>query len=128
MEVIIGVLIGGVIGYVAAITTLVVEHRRWRKEFKLQYLITERIRREEQCDRINKLLEEGLNTGVFTFEFMTTILKRLPLKLRNLIFEAMKEKQSDDSDEGTKKLRQKVSLVLGNYLGVIDKQIEELTQ
>jgi len=57
MEALIGVVIGGVIGYGAAITTLLVEHRRWKKEFKLQYLITERLRREQQCDKIKELLD-----------------------------------------------------------------------
>lgn len=132
MEVIIGVIIGAVIGYVAAITTLVVEHRRWRKEFKLHYLITERKRREEQCDRIRELLKQVLHdeakglSDEMGFEFGSFIGSRLPLKVVNLIQKALKE--PDRSDEGGQKLYQEVSLILGTYLGEIDKQIEELAQ
>ncbi len=127
MEALIGVVIGGVIGYGAAITTLLVEHRRWKKEFKLQYLITERIRREEHCDKINELLKEVISEGSFNFEFIIKILIRLPDELTNLITKAWRESDLSD-DKGKQKLYRSVSLVLGTYLSKIDKQIEELTQ
>ncbi len=127
MEALIGVLIGGVIGYVAAITTLLVEHRRWKKEFKLQYLITERIRREDQCDRIRELLDKGLNEDLYPVELGTKMFIRLPEKVKSLLLTAWKD--TDHSDhEGKRKLYQKVSLILGAYLNKIDRQIEELTQ
>lgn len=126
MEVIIGVIIGGVIGYVAAITTLVVEHRRWRKEFKLQYLITERIRREKQCDRIEELLAKGLCEDSYPMELFVNIWMRLPQYIRNPIDEAW-DGIDDSQLEGKRKLYQEVSAILGAYLYEIDKQIEELT-
>jgi len=130
MEGLIGVLIGAVIGYVAAITTLLVEHRRWRKEFKLQYLLTERIRREEQCDKIKELFHKGLNDEVNPevnpYELGVLVGARLPLKVVNLIQEALKE--SDHSDEGAQNLNEEVFAILETYLSEIDKQIEELTQ
>jgi len=129
MEALIGVLIGAVIGYVAAITTLIVEHRRWRKEFKLQYLITERKRREEQCDKISELLHgliDEVNPEVDPFEFGIFVGSRLPLEVVDLIQEALKE--PDRSDKGMHKLNREVSAILGIYLSKIDKQIEELTK
>lgn len=127
MEALIGVLIGGVIGYVAAITTLVVEHRRWKKEFKLQYLITERIRREKQCDRIRELLVKGLNENLYPTELATTMWIRLPQKVKSLIEKVWKDIEHNQF-EGKQKLYREVSFILGTYLGEIDKQIEELTQ
>lgn len=126
MEALIGVLIGGVIGYVAAITTLVVEHRRWRKEFKLQYLITERIRREKQCDRIRELLTKALNENLNPAELATTLWIRLPQKVNSLIVKAWKNKHNQLEEK--QKLNQEVSTILANYLVEIDKQIEELTK
>ncbi len=127
MEVIIGVLIGGVIGYVAAITTLLVEHRRWRKEFKLQYLITERIRREKQCDKIRELLTNALNENLEPAELATTMWIRLPQKVKSLIEKAWEDIEHNQF-EGKQKLNQEVSIILANYLVEIDTQIEELTQ
>ena len=127
MEVIIGVLIGAVIGYVAAITTLIVEHRRWRKEFKLQYLITERIRREKQCDRIRELLVKGINEKIYPTELATTLWVRIPQKVKSLIEKVWKDIEHNQF-EGKEKLHKEVSAILGTYLGEIDKQIEELTQ
>ncbi len=127
METLIGVVIGCVIGNVVAITILVVEHCRWRKEFKLQYLITERIRREEQYDKIRELLDKGLKEDLFPFEFIMKMLIRLPDEVTNLIKKAWKESDLSD-DKGKQKLYRRVSLILGNYLSKIDKQIEKLTQ
>jgi len=126
MEVIIGVLIGAGIGYIAAITTLVVEHRRWKKEFKLQYLITERIRREKQCDRIRELLTKALNENLNPAELATTLWIRLPQKVNSLIVKAWKNKHNQLEEK--QKLNQEVSTILANYLVEIDKQIEELTK
>ncbi len=124
----IGVILVSIIGYAAVITTLVVEHRRWKKEFKLQYLITERSRREGQCDRIKELFDESVNNTdkEAAYELGTFIGSRLPIKVAKLIGDALKER--DCSDEGLQKLPQKVSFILSIYLSEIDKQIEELTQ
>ena len=124
MEALIGVLIGAVIGYVAAITTLVVEHRRWRKEFKLQYLITERIRREGQCDRIKELMYKSPNEDLFSFdELSTTICQRLPLKTLNLINKAMND-MNFSQPEAKQEVIQAISKILGAYLQGLDEQIE----
>jgi hypothetical protein len=127
MEALIGVLIGAVIGYVAAITTLLVEHRRWRKEFKLQYLITERKRREEQCDKIRELLEKGLSESSYPFELGINMFLRLPEDVGYFINRAWKDIDRRQP-EGKQELYQKVTLILGAYLAKIDKQIEELTK
>ena len=127
MDTLIGVIIGGVIGYVAAITTLVVEHRRWRKEFKLQYLITERRRREEQCNRIKDLLEKGLSEDSYSIELGIDMWVRLPQNTSQLIEELWK-KIDHSQPEGKRKLYQKIALVLGNYIAEIDKQIEKMAR
>ncbi|MBA7688951.1 hypothetical protein ES703_97441 [subsurface metagenome] len=126
MEALIGVLIGGVIGYVAAITTLVVEHRRWRKEFKLQYLITERKRREEQCDRIQELFEKSISEGPYYTEIAPMCI-RLPEKTKDLIIKAWLDTDRSQVKE-KQKLYEEVLIILGTYLSKIDEQIEELTQ
>lgn len=127
MEALIGVVIGCVIGNVVAITILVVEHRRWKKEFKLQYLITERKRREEQFDRIRKLLVDGLIDDTFPCEFAISIGSRLPIKIAKLIYKTMKDGDLSHL-EGKQEILQEISLILGAYLREIDKQIEELSQ
>lgn len=127
MDTLIGVIVGGVIGYVAAITTLVVEHRRWRKEFKLQYLITERRRREEQCNRIKNLLVKGLDEDSCSIELAIDMWLRLPQKTSQLIEELWK-KIDHSQPEGKRELYQKAALVLGNYLAEIDEQIEKMAR
>lgn len=124
---VIGVIIASLIGYGAVMTTLFIEHRRWIKQFKLQYLIMERKRREEQCDKIRELLVEGLREDMYSDELAIEMFIRLPLKIKILIQDAWKETDHSD-DEAKRKLYQKVSLFLGTYLSKIDKQIEELTQ
>jgi len=137
MTALIGVLIGGVIGYVAAVTTLLVEHhhwkttlsvehRRWRKEFNLQHLKAERIRQEEQCDRIRELLDEAIDEDSYSAVLIGRWI-RLPQKIRTLLDRAINDIDCSQP-EGKDKLRHEISLILGVYLGEIDKQIEELTQ
>ena len=43
-EVLIGVIIGGLIASIAPITTLIIDHKRWKKEAQLEYLKSERKR------------------------------------------------------------------------------------
>ncbi len=127
MEALIGVIIGGVIGYGAAITTLVVEHRRWKREFKLQYLITERTRREEQCDRIRELMDKAIDENSYSAVLLGMWI-RLPRKIRTLLDRAI-HNRDHSQPEGKQKLRHEISLILGfHLLSKIDKQIEELTQ
>ena len=41
-ETLIGVIIGGIIASIAPVFTLAVDHRRWRRESRLTYLMSER--------------------------------------------------------------------------------------
>lgn len=123
----IGVILVSIIGYAAVITTLVVEHRRWKKEFKLQYLITERVRREKQCDKIRELLKQGLHDDLYHFDLALNMWGRLPKNVKSPIIKAWDGIDLSD-DKVKRKLYLEVSVILGKYLVSIDKQIEELTQ
>jgi len=53
---------------------------------------------------------------------------RLPEKVGSHIRKVWKERALITNDEEEQELYRKVSIILGTYLGEIDKQIEELTQ
>lgn len=124
MEALIGVLIGAVIGYVAAITTLVVEHRRWMKDKKLEYLRAERRHKEEQYLHILS----NLNTFVDEDCHDKTTVSRTCLVLSDEIAEQI--------DSNLEKLFNKeidrhevfgqIAFYMRKSLDEIDKEIKEL--
>ncbi len=84
-EILIGVIIGGLIASISPVFTLVIDHRRWKRESKLTYLMSERKNLEtlysKNLRRFSKAIAENSFSSDMISEFLLIDAKG---SLRNL--------------------------------------------
>jgi len=128
-ETLLAVIIGGVLGGGFSMVVLIVEHHRWKKEFKIQYLQAERRRREEQCEKIRNHFSEGLATGKWSAQLVSEWILRLPKEVGSRICKTCQGINFDQtSTEEKKNLYVEVVCILGEFMAEIDKEIEKLSR
>jgi len=120
------VIIGGVLGGGFSLVVLIVEHHRWKKEFKIQYLQAELTRREKQCEKIRNYFREGIDRDSWAPELLPACWIRLPKKVSERITEVW-QRIDHSQKQGQLDLFQKVLIILGEYMSEIDEQIEKLS-
>jgi hypothetical protein len=99
-EALIGVLIGGLIGWVAPLLTLRYGERRWRFETKLGHLKAERLRFEEHYETALKLFADGAATGSYSSSMIADFLVLFPAELTEIF-----EKHMHNEDKSEQRIR-----------------------
>lgn len=97
-----GVLIGGLIGWVAPLLTLRYGERRWRFETKLAHLKAERERFEKLYDEALKLFGEGAAINSYSTPMIADFLVLFPKEIGDIFEKHMGHKEkTDESIRGT---------------------------
>ncbi len=127
------VIIGGIIaaigGAVATIPTLVINERRWKKEKKLEYLKTERLRRKEQYKYLASKLPEAIDKNLSDDEIVAELFIDIPKKIRNKILscvEKIPKNRQESKKVDTIDLIDQMTESMEESLDEIDKQINKL--
>lgn len=118
-----GVVIGGTIGLIGSLIVGLGQHRRWQKEFAMQYLLTERDRREELRDRIARGFIDLANSDTVKHSFFREFATRLPNKLTQFLGRTYAALPFMSHDEKRKAISS-VCIVLELYVGLTDKDIK----
>lgn len=95
-----GVLIGGVIGWIAPLLTLRYGERRWRFETKLAHLRAERARFEKLYEEALKLFGEGAVKNGYSIPMIADFMVLFPKELSEIF-----EKYMGDKDKTEEKIR-----------------------
>jgi gas vesicle protein len=77
-EILIGVIIGGLIASIAPIITLFIDHRRWRNESKLAYLLSERKNLETIYGKNLKRFSKAIAENSFSSDMISDFLISMP--------------------------------------------------
>ena len=88
-EILIGVIIGGLIASIFPVVTLIVDHRHWVRESKLEHLRSERKRLENKYSKNLKMFSKAIGENSYSsdmiMEFILTMPKEVSCQLILLI-------------------------------------------
>ena len=123
-ETLIGVIIGGLIASIAPVFTLFIDHRRWRRESKLTYLISERKNLETLYGKNLKRFSKSIAENSFSSDMISDFLLSMPKDV-SATFKAFMA----DPNKTEKKCRQfymNLAVAMRKSLSEIDSKIESL--
>ena len=95
-DVLIGVVVGGLIAWVAPLLTLRYTERRWRFDTKMNYLKSERARFEKLYENNLKRFATGIIENSYSSEMSAEIFALMPKEIGELYKGWMSEKDKDD--------------------------------
>jgi hypothetical protein len=124
METIIGVIIGGFIGCVIPFTTLFLEHQRWKKIAKLEYLKSERSRLEKLFDEALVSFEKGMKKGSYSSDTSSDIFIFMPKEINLLYLAYMATKPKTLIIK--KRAYLDLAMAMKKVLASLDKEIRDL--
>ena len=123
-EILIGVIIGGLIASISPVFTLVIDHRRWKRESKLTYLMSERKNLEtlysKNLRRFSKAIAENSFSSDMISEFLLTMPKEVSATFK--AFMADPEK----TEKKCKQFYMNLALAMRKSLAEIDNKIETI--
>jgi len=117
-----GVIIGGVIGSIASFIGAYFSHQRWRKEKLLEYLKSERERKERVCTESLDRFWEGIKTETVHVSFAAAIFVSLPAYVGKVLDDYIDA--GDKSDEAKRKVYIEMAVALQRVLTDIDGEIK----
>ena len=82
-DTLLGVLLGGLIGWIAPLLTLKYGERRWRFEAKLNHLKSERDRYESIYEKTVESIEKGAGERMLSIKMLADIIVLMPEEVRN---------------------------------------------
>ncbi len=91
-----GVFVGGLIGWVAPLLTLQYTERRWRFEARLSYLRAERDRFERLYERNLERFGKGLKENSYSSEMSAEIFALMPKEIADQYEKWMRDEEKDD--------------------------------
>jgi len=95
-DALIGVVVGGLIAWVAPLITLRYTERRWRFEAKMNYLKSERDRFEKLYEVNLERFAKGITENSYSSEMSAEIFALMPKEIGVLYDSWMEEKEKDD--------------------------------
>lgn len=122
-EALIGVLIGGLIGWVAPLLTLRYGERRWRFETKLGHLKAERLRFEAHYEQALELFSKGVAENSYSSNMIADFLVLFPAELTEMFNEHMHNQ--DKSEERIRSTYLQLAAAMKRDLRARDKEIGE---
>jgi gas vesicle protein len=96
-DALIGVVLGGLVAWVAPLLTLRYTERRWRFEANISYLKTERDRFEKLYEVNLKRFTSGVIENSYSPELTAEIITIMPDEIRDLYVEWLNENEKTDS-------------------------------
>jgi hypothetical protein len=93
-----GVVVGGIVGSVTPLVTLFFGDRKWKREAKLAYLKSERLRLEAFYERTYGELGESIAVGTFPLRVIADMYIMMPPEVTKLYDEFMHTKERSDLD------------------------------
>jgi gas vesicle protein len=128
-EALIGVVIGGIIASVTPIITIISNHKKWKKEQKIEYLKQKRDRLEKTFKKSYQKILEGYEKDSFSMDAISDFMITLPKKVSEKFDEFMNF-ECDKLDPEKKKLEEKfklldISVLMKKELVKIDESIEK---
>jgi hypothetical protein len=124
MSMLLGVIIGGLIASVAPVTTLIVDHLRWKRETKLIHLKSERDKLEQRFREALEQLATAMARNSYPAQMTSDIMIMLPKEVSDQYLRFLEEK--DKSAPSSKKAYLEVAATMKACLAIIDQQIEAL--
>lgn len=122
-ETLLGVLIGGLIGSVAPLATLIFNHYHWKREAKLAHLKTERTRLEQLFEKNLALLGEAMANNSYPSTMSAEIAVLMPKKVSEQYNNFMNG--GDRSEKACKVVYLEIALAMNHSLATIDKKIDD---
>ncbi len=123
-DTLIGVIIGGLIASISPIASLIIDHLRWRREARLEYLKGERRRWESKYKETLNRLGQAMKEDNYPSDMITDFLVLMPKDVSDRFSEWMKpEKKSQEEGQHAYLA---IALSMKKHLSEIDKQIHEL--
>lgn len=87
-----GVIIGGLIGSVGTIGSLILKMHMWQKERRFQFLEEKRDRREKIFEEAFKKIEAGLRSDAYELDMAASVFKLCPTKVSRAFDNMMLDK------------------------------------
>lgn len=123
-EALIGVILGGLVAWVAPLLTLRYTERRWRFEAKISYLKSERERFEKLYEVNLERFAKGIAQNSYSSEMSAEILSIMPKEIRDLYLTWMTSKEK--TEEKRKNAYLDMALAMKKDLAKRDTEIREL--
>lgn len=123
-DTLIGVIVGGFIASIAPITSLIINHLRWRREARIEYLRGERQRRESIYKDAFHKLSKGVADGNYPMDTISDIMILMPQDVNDLFEKLMDEIAKKTGKE--KFVLMEIALAIKKHFSEIENQIEDL--
>ena len=123
-DILLGVIIGGLIASITPIVMIILEHRRWQRQAKIEQLRFERQQFEkrfrENLKRFSKAIAENSYPSDMIMDFILTMPKEVSAKFKEFLADPNK------TDAKSKKVYINVVLAMKKILTDIDNKIENI--
>jgi gas vesicle protein len=124
IDTIIGVIVGGVIGSFIPLVTLFIEHYRWKRNAKLDYLKSERSRLEQLFNKTLKSLSSEMGENSYSSDTISDIILLMPKEISDRYSKFLDEKKKTVASR--KLVYMELTVAMKKTLADIDKEIKEL--
>jgi hypothetical protein len=121
-EILIGVIIGGLIASISPIFTLVIDHRRWKRESKLTYLMSERKNLETLYSKNLRRFSKAIAENSFSSDMISEFLLSMPKEV-SATFKAFMA-DPEKTEKKCKQFYMNLALAMRKSLAEIDNKIE----
>ena len=123
-DTLIGVLIGGTIASITPLVMLILDHRRWQRESKIEHLRSERKRLErmfrENLQRLSKAIAKNSYPSDMMMDFLLTMPKEISIQFKEFLADPNK------TDARCKKVYLNIGLSMKKTLFEIDNKIKNI--
>jgi len=123
-DILIGVIIGGLIASITPVLTLIVDHRHWIRESKLEHLRSERKRLENIYNKNLKSFSKAIGENSYSSDMIMEFLLTMPKDISATFKEFMSDPNKTDTK--SKKAYINTVLLMKKSLSDIDKKIENI--
>ncbi len=119
-----GVIIGGLIGSIIPLATLLLGHYRWKREAKLEYLKSERVRQEAMFEKNIKQLADCMANDSYSSDVISDFMILMPERVSEEFVNFMHD--PDKTEAKCRRAYGQVKAAMTFALAAIDTDIMEL--
>lgn len=123
-EILVGVFLGGLIGWIAPLLTLRYGERRWKFEARIAHLKSERQRRESLYEKNLQLFGEGAAANSYSSNMSSDILVLMPKEIGDMFLHYMDG--TPKTDQARKEAYLELGAAMKRDLKARDEQIWKL--
>lgn len=123
-DTLIGVIIGGIIGSAVPLANLFFNHYHWKRETKVEYLRSERMRLEKLFDETLNTFAESLKTEKYSSDMYSDIMMFMPKDVLDQFMEFILDKGKDDKKR--KFAYADLAIAMKKVLKDIDLEIKQI--